>query len=146
MSKPAGIRSVLLLVFGLMMSAGVAVAQGFPIYKESLPVASLNSDRLFSESLAGRAILEASREKSITLSEENRRIEAELEQEERELTEKRKAMPAAEFQLLADAFDAKVVTAGIFDEGAAHPAATHAREGHRVRAERTGHRSCGQFG
>lgn len=109
MAKPAGIGSVLALVFGLMLSAGVAVAQGFPVYKESLPVASLNSDRLFSESLAGRAILEASREKSITLSEENRRIEAELEQEERELTEKRKTMPAAEFQLLADAFDAKVV-------------------------------------
>ena len=109
MAKSAGIRSVLVLVFGLMLSAEVAVAQGFPVYKESLPVASLNSERLFSESLAGKAIVEASREKSITLSEENRRIEAELEQEERDLTEKRKTLPAAEFQLLADAFDAKVV-------------------------------------
>ena len=109
MAKPAGIRSILILVFGLLLSAGGASSQGFPVYKESLPVASLNSERLFSESLAGKAILEASREKTVTLSEENRRIESELEQEERELTEKRKTLPAAEFQALADAFDEKVV-------------------------------------
>lgn len=109
MAKPAGIPTVLVFVCGLLLSASGAAAQGFPVYKESLPVASLNSDRLFSESLAGTAILNASREKSISLSEENRRIESELEQEEQDLTEKRKALPAAEFQVLADAFDAKVV-------------------------------------
>lgn len=109
MVKPAGIRGVVVLLCGLLLSGGGAGAQTFPIYRESLPVASLNSDRLFSESLAGKAILDASRQKSMALGEENRRIEAELQQEERDLTEKRKTMPAEEFGKLAEAFDDKVV-------------------------------------
>ncbi len=108
MTRLAGIRGALVVVCGLLLSAGNAGAQGFPVYRESLPVASLNSDRLFSESLAGKAILDASRQKSTALSEENRRIEAELEQEERDLTKKRKTLPAEEFRILADAFDVKV--------------------------------------
>ena len=42
------------------------------------------------------------------LATENRRIEADLEAEEQELTELRNTLPAGEFRLLADAFDAKV--------------------------------------
>lgn len=109
MRERAGIGGILALICGLLLSAGCAGAQGFPVYKDALPVASLNSERLFSESLAGRSVLEASRSKSQTLGEENRRIEAELEQEERDLTEKRRTLPAKEFSLLADAFDKKVV-------------------------------------
>lgn len=108
MTGQAGIRSILVLACGLLLSGGGAAAQNFPVYKESLPVASLNSDRLFSESMAGKAILDASRERSIALGEENRRIEAELEREERDLTEKRKTLPPEEFRKLADAFDEKV--------------------------------------
>jgi Skp family chaperone for outer membrane proteins len=109
MGQWAGIPGVLFLVCGLLLPAGGAGAQGFPVYREYLPVASLNSDRLFSESLAGKAILDASQEKSAALGEENRRIEADLEEEERDLTEKRKTMPAEEFRKLAEAFDQKVV-------------------------------------
>jgi Skp family chaperone for outer membrane proteins len=104
------IRYVLVLLCGLLLPAGGAGAQGFPVYKESLPVASLNSERLFSESLAGKKILDDARDKSTEIAAENRKIEAELEQEERDLTEKRKSLPADEFRKLADAFDKKVVS------------------------------------
>lgn len=110
MTVRAGIRHALLLACGLLLSAGWVMAQGFPVFKETLPVASLNSDRLFSESMAGKAILDESRQKSMALGEENRRIEAALELEERDLTEKRKTLPAEEFRKLADAFDDKVET------------------------------------
>lgn len=109
MAERTALRCLLILALSAILPAGPATAQGFPVYRESLPVASLNSDRLFAESLAGKAILEESRAKSMALGEENRRKEAELEQEERDLTEKRRTLPAEEFQKLADAFDEKVV-------------------------------------
>lgn len=109
MAQRAGICGVLALIGSLFLSAGSVSGQGFPVYRDSLPVASLNSDRLFSESMAGKAILDVSREKSNALRDENRRIESELQQEERELTEKRKTMAPDTFRELADAFDKKVV-------------------------------------
>jgi len=109
MTEQAGIRFVLVLLCGFLLSAGSAAAQGFPVYKPLLPVASLNTDRLFSDSQAGKKILDDARQKSTALAEENRKIETELEQEERDLTEKRKTLPADEFRKLADAFDKKVV-------------------------------------
>ncbi len=72
------------------------------------PILTLNQERLFRASLYGeRAIRERDRALA-ELARENRRIEAELTQEEKDLTERRKALPAAEFRKLADAFDEKV--------------------------------------
>lgn len=105
----AGNHIALALFCAAMFAAASASGQQFPIYKETLPVASLNLDRLFSESQFGKKVLEESRAKTVELSEENRRIEAELEREERDLTEKRKVLPAEDFRLLAEAFDQKVV-------------------------------------
>ncbi|MBV1866829.1 MAG: OmpH family outer membrane protein [Marinosulfonomonas sp.] len=72
------------------------------------PILTIDSDRVYGASLAGQRIgaeLEASLQQLVR---ENRRIEAELETEERSLTEQRATLPADEFRALADAFDQKV--------------------------------------
>ena len=110
MAWSGGIKTT---VLALVWACGIATlvsAQDFPVYRQDLPVASLNSGQLFSRSQAGAAFLEQSRKRSTALAEENRRIESELEQEELNLTEMRKTLPAEQFRALADAFDAKVVT------------------------------------
>ncbi|QCO56907.1 OmpH family outer membrane protein (plasmid) [Pseudorhodobacter turbinis] len=72
------------------------------------PVLSINQQRLFEESAFGKASLSRLEASSRTLQAEIRKIESNLEIEERLLTERRATMPAAEFQPLAIAFDDKV--------------------------------------
>jgi len=72
------------------------------------PILTVDQDRLFLETrpaLRGSAEIEA---EALALAEENRRIEAELSAEERDLTERRPGLTPQEFTELADAFDAKV--------------------------------------
>lgn len=68
----------------------------------------LDPERLFNETLYGRRLLEGIQEDRDTLVAHNRRIEAELEDEEQALTERRPSLSAAEFRDLADTFDRKV--------------------------------------
>ncbi len=72
------------------------------------PILTLNQERLFRASLYGERVIRERDRALAELARENRRIEAELTQEEKDLTERRKALPAAEFRKLADAFDEKV--------------------------------------
>ncbi len=72
------------------------------------PVLSINQQRLFEDSAFGKASLSRLEASSRTLQAEVRKIESDLEIEERLLTERRAAMPQAEFQPLATAFDDKV--------------------------------------
>lgn len=71
------------------------------------PVLVLDQDRLFGESRFGKAVLARHQAAIQALQQENRRIEADLEAEERDLTERRAKLPALEFQQLASDFDAK---------------------------------------
>lgn len=72
------------------------------------PVLTIDSDRVFLESAFGRRVAAEIEQRGADLASENRRIEAALEAEERELTDQRATTPADEFRTLADAFDTKV--------------------------------------
>lgn len=71
-------------------------------------ILTISSDRFYADSAFGRRIAREIEQDSLELSAENRQIEAELTEEEHDLTERRPVMEPDEFRKLADAFDAKV--------------------------------------
>ena len=68
----------------------------------------IDFERLFGGSLFGQRVARELESAGEAVAAENRRIEAELIEEERELTEKRAQLPPDEFRELANAFDEKV--------------------------------------
>lgn len=72
------------------------------------PILTIDSDRLFEDSSYGQLTIEEFEARGAALAAENRRIEAELEAEEQELTELRPTIAPVDFRLLADDFDARV--------------------------------------
>lgn len=72
------------------------------------PVLSIDQQRLFEDSSFGKSSLAQLERASRDLQAEIRKIESDLEIEERLLTERRGTMPPAEFLPLAAAFDEKV--------------------------------------
>lgn len=101
-------------MLALLALAPGARAQDVPVPPTMFPTAegpqflTLDQDRLFSESLFGKRVAQEIEDRSKELAAENRRIEAELEAEEKALTEERPKLAADEFRKKADAFDAKV--------------------------------------
>jgi Skp family chaperone for outer membrane proteins len=73
-----------------------------------LAVVVLDREALYARSAYGRRIRAEIEAASGELGAENRRIEQELEEEERALTEWRAELPRAEFEALADTFDRRV--------------------------------------
>lgn len=107
MRAPAAALLALLLA-GL---AAPGLAQDTPAAQSQPPVAAvltLDQERLFRESAAGRAVQEAIGAENEALAEENRRIEAELVAEEQALTDRRPSLSPEEFAALAEAFNEKV--------------------------------------
>ncbi|MEM6941751.1 MAG: OmpH family outer membrane protein [Pseudomonadota bacterium] len=72
------------------------------------PILTIDSDRLFLESDFGQRVISQIEAQSAALAAENRQIEADLEAEERTLTERRAELDPEAFRELADAFDEKV--------------------------------------
>lgn len=72
------------------------------------PILTIDRDRLFSESAFGQRVNREIEATSNAMAAESRRIESDLEEEERQLTEKRKTMEPDAFRELAKAFDEKV--------------------------------------
>lgn len=68
----------------------------------------LNQDRLLAQTLFGQRIQSELEDASSALAAENRRIEAQLTEEELDLTERRPTMTPADFRELADEFDIRV--------------------------------------
>lgn len=99
-------RGLAALMVLLVMGAAPASAQDVPLIRS--PVLSLDQDRLFVRSDFGRRFEAELQADSALLEAENRRIEAALEAEEKDLTERRPAMNPEAFRALADAFDTKV--------------------------------------
>ncbi len=68
----------------------------------------INQDRLFNQSLYGERIMAEIQAEKTALEATIRQIEADLEAEEKALTEQRSKMTTEAFRKLADAFDEKV--------------------------------------
>lgn len=82
-------------------------AQGSTRLLIQSPVLIIDSVQLFNESLLGRTLRTELQEARRALQAENDAIAAELEAEERELTQRRSEIDATEFRTLAEAFDEK---------------------------------------
>ncbi len=94
-------------VFLALLVPTLASAQQFPVFQQSLPIASLNREDLFNKSAYGRALRAQLSQKQKQLAAENNDLYTNLEREERELTALRKQITPEEFTPLAQAFDAK---------------------------------------
>lgn len=90
--------------------AGAAPAQeaAAPAAAPPAVVLTLNQDRFFAGSAFGRAALATHEAEMAALTAENRRIETQLEAEERDLTARRPALTPEEFAPLATEFDQRV--------------------------------------
>jgi Skp family chaperone for outer membrane proteins len=99
------------VVAAWLLGAGAAFAQTQPPTPQvelPPPVLTIDADRLLAESAFGRALAAEVDTAARALAEENRRIEADLLAEEKDLTERRGMMSPDEFRPMADAFDEKV--------------------------------------
>lgn len=72
------------------------------------PILTVSPEVLFNQSAFGQRIAREIEAESTEIASENRRIEAELTAEERELTELRDTLSPSDFRARADAFDEKV--------------------------------------
>ena len=105
----AGRVRALLLALTCVLSAAAASAQDATrAGVVQSPILTLEVDRLYADSAYGRKVSAALEEQGADLAAENRRIESDLTEEERRLTEQRRSLPPAEFRALADDFDQKV--------------------------------------
>ena len=106
----APVRLALAGVFAFsLLGAAPSMAQGQPAQQLRSPVLVIDSERLFSESDYAQQLAEELEARAAEIAAENRRIEAELAEEERTLTERRAEMDPQAFRELADAFDEKVI-------------------------------------
>ncbi|WP_163849732.1 OmpH family outer membrane protein [Pseudooceanicola aestuarii] len=96
------------LALGLLFAAGPAVLAQQDAAVPRSPVLVVDTEQLFGRSGLGAQIARQIEAEASALAAENRRIEAELAEEEKALTARRAEMPAAEFRELADRFDEKV--------------------------------------
>jgi len=95
-----------LTVAGLIFGGAGAQAQQLGMPKSA--ILTIATDRLFADSAFGLRIAREIEAESAVLAAENRRIESELTDEEKELTQRRPDMSPEAFRTLADAFDEKV--------------------------------------
>lgn len=103
-------------VLGLALATAAAVSAPLPCPAQDQatapsgvqsPILTIDRERLFSETLFGKAVNGRFKSDSDQLIAENLRLEKALEAEERDLTDRRPDLPADEFRALAAAFDAK---------------------------------------
>ena len=99
---------MLRLGLALVIWAGMAGAQTPPQPAPVSPILTMDQDALFANSLYGKALLAKTAAEAAKAEQDTRKIDSDLEIEERDLTAKRATMPPAEFKKLAEAFDTKV--------------------------------------
>ena len=100
---------LLRIAFIAMLGLGGA-AQAQQLGLPQSAILTISMDRVFSGSAFGRRVASEIEAESAVLTAENRRIEADLTAEEKDLTLRRPDMDAEVFRALADAFDRKVQT------------------------------------
>ncbi|PSL17398.1 OmpH family outer membrane protein [Shimia abyssi] len=99
------------LVFGFQLVALSWLAIAAQAQEQGVPVSAIltiDSDRLFADSQFGRRVVQELDAEQSILRAENRQMEAQLAEEERVLTAKRKEMASEDFSAVAEAFDARV--------------------------------------
>jgi Skp family chaperone for outer membrane proteins len=101
-------RPLILAAAFLALWGGAAAAQETQPPVEPSALLTLDDVRLFEGSQFGRALIARHDAEAQELITENRRIEAALEQEEKDLTNRRATMNREEFTPIADAFNTKV--------------------------------------
>ncbi len=103
-------RLFALLLLGLWPALAAGQNLGGPLSEGVVqsPVLVIEFERVFSESAFGKRVIADIESEGAALAAENRRIETELTEEERRLTQQRASLPAEDFRTLADAFDEKV--------------------------------------
>lgn len=104
LASGVGTVLALLLAFLLLAAPGQAQQLGLP----QSAILTVATDRMFAGSAYGRRVANEIEAESAVLAAENRRIEAELTAEEKDLTLRRPDMDPQAFRALADAFDKKV--------------------------------------
>lgn len=97
----------LVIAAWLGLLPGLAGAQTFSGLPRS-PILTVDSERLFSDSRYGASLVKKIEAQASEIAADNRRIEAELADEERALTDLRPTIEPEKFRLLAEEFDAKV--------------------------------------
>lgn len=104
-------RSVCRILICVWIGVGVGAAPGVAQTQQT-PIVSgflvIDQERLYADSAFGQRVVEQLRAESQALSDENRRIEDALIEEERLITEQRPTISPEEFRALADDFDARV--------------------------------------
>jgi len=98
-----------------VLFAPMANGQDFPVF-QAANILIVSQEDLFANSALGKDILQLEQNDRDILIEEGRRIGAAFVAEEQQLTALRDTLPVAEFQVLADAFDKKVVAARALQE------------------------------
>ena len=97
--------NVLLLCGAVTVHAQQAPASATRVVS---PILTIDSEAVFSQTEFGRRTAALYEERANQLRLENRQIEADLEEEERGLSDQRADLSPEDFRTLADAFDAKV--------------------------------------
>ncbi len=110
-SRVAAIAVMLLMI---AVAAGSTQAQQLGLPQGA--ILTISTDRTFAESQFGQRVAADVEAQSAVLAAENRRIEAELIAEEKDLTERRPGMESTAFRALADAFDQKVQSTRVAQE------------------------------
>jgi Skp family chaperone for outer membrane proteins len=101
-------RATVFAIFGLAFWCQPLFAQTTaPSIMEKTSVVTLDQEQLTLGSKYGQALQAQFEAETAALQAENRKIDAELEAEERALTDKRAVMDSSSFRPLADAFDKK---------------------------------------
>jgi Skp family chaperone for outer membrane proteins len=95
----------LVLALAMAVQPGGLSAQSPELPKSS--IVTLEPDQLFSGTRYGRALQKLLEDEAEALTAENRKIDAALEAEERDLTDRRATLKPEDFRPLADAFDVK---------------------------------------
>ena len=91
---------------GCAQSAAPSDSLATPVARSQIAV--IEQERLFLQTRFGKAMQASTDTARKALQAENQRLEADLEAEERKLTDQRTTMPADQFRPLAEAFDEKV--------------------------------------
>jgi len=101
-------RALMGAALGAVIWTGPLLAQEGQASLAASPILSLDQDALFARSRFGQAVLARLQVAANQAEAESRKLDAELETEERALTVQRGTLSAEEFAPLATAFDEKV--------------------------------------